>query len=129
MKAKVEKLSPAELKSYIERGIITVMQAKPIPTRIQDTPEFKKYERLADQAIHLSEACRKYDVRLSTMSRWVERGLIKKLPKQKNRIMLDEQYVAYAAEVLKSNPKSRGRWLFDTNGLPYIRTTTRADRQ
>lgn len=122
----LDKLTPFELKYYIERGILRVMETKPIPprpTRIEDTPEFKKHKKLIGTPIHLSEASRKYNIALSTISRWVHRGLVKKLPGIKNKVVMDEAYVAYAVDVLRSHKESKGRWLFDMNGTPYIKTS------
>jgi predicted site-specific integrase-resolvase len=125
MNTQIKDLSPNELKSYIRRGIIKVVNTQPIPTRIEDTPEFKKFKHLAGKPIHLSAACSKYDIALSTLSQWVHRGLIKRLGKEKNKVMLDEAYVAYAVEVKKTYPNSKGKWLFDTNGTPYIPATVK----
>jgi hypothetical protein len=128
-KTKLEQLTPFELKYYIERGNLKVMEIEPIPprpTRIEDTDEFKKHAELIGTPIHLAEASRKYKIALATLSRWVGRGLIKKFPNKvvyKNKIMLDEAYVAYAAEVFKSRKYTKGRWLFDTDGTPYIKTS------
>lgn len=115
----IAELPPAELKRYIERGIIKVMKSQPIPTRVEETPEFKKHKKLLGHPIHLSEACRKYELALSTLSRWVKLGIVKKIGAKKNKIILDEAYVAYAVEVLKERPDSKGRWLFDKTGMPY----------
>lgn len=125
-KTKLDELSPFELKYYAERGILKVMETRPIPQRpmrIEQTEEFKKHEKLIGTPIHLAEACRKYGVALSTMSQWVKRGLIKKLAPDKNKIMLNEAYVAYCVDVLRSHDKSKGKWIFDTNGTPYIKTS------
>jgi len=129
-KSKLDKLTPFELKYYIERGMLEVMVKKPIPPRamrIEDTQEFKKHSKLIGNPIHLSEACRKYDIALSTLSRWVNRGLVKKvqlpIEEVKNKVVLDEAYVAYAVDVLKAHKKSKGRWIFETNGTPYIKTS------
>lgn len=119
----INNLTPYKLKHYMEQGILRVMNTQPIPTRLEETKEFKKHAKLIGVPIHLREACRKYDIALSTLSRWVNRGLVKKLPAIKNKIMLDEAYVAYAVSVLKSSKDTRGRWLFDTNGTPYIKTS------
>jgi hypothetical protein len=124
--SEIDQLSPFELKYYIERGMLRVMKTKPIPprpARIEETPEFKKHSKLIGTPIHLAEACRKYNIALSTMSQWTKRGLIKKLAPDKNKIMLDEAYVAYAVEVLRSHKESKGRWLFEKNGTPYIKTS------
>jgi hypothetical protein len=119
----LDKLTPFELKHYSELGILRVMKTKTIPTRIEETTEFKKYKSLVGTPIHLREACRKYKIALSTMSRWVNRGLVKKLPEEGNKVMLDEAYVAYAVSVLRSHDKTQGQWLFETNGTPRINTT------
>ncbi len=82
-KKQLDKLTPFELKYYIERGMLRVMETKPLPprpTRIEDTQEFKKHKQLIGTPIHLSEASRKYNIALSTISRWVHRGLVKQLP-------------------------------------------------
>lgn len=121
--SEIKKLPYSKLKYYMEHGILEVMNAQPIPTRIEETPEFKKQAKLIGTPIHMREACRKYKIALSTMHRWVDRGLIKKLAPDKNKIMLDEAYVAYAVDILRSHPDSKGRWLFDMNGTPYIKIT------
>lgn len=124
-KKQLQSLTPAQLKSYIERGIIKVVNTQPFPTRVEETPEYKKHARLAGHPIHLSEASRKYDIALSTLSRYVRSGVITKIKTEKNRIILDEARVAYVWEVLKNNPDSQGKWLFDKQGLPYSPTTTK----
>lgn len=122
----IDNLSPAQLKNYVERGIIKVMTTQSLPTKIEETPEYRKHKRLAGQSIHLSEASRKYNIAQPTLSRWVKRGVIKKLGVEKNRIILDESFVAYAAEVMKEHPQHQGRWLFGENGMPYAPTKTKS---
>jgi hypothetical protein len=122
----IANLSPTTLKDLAERGIIQVMtNSQPFPTTIEETPEFKKNAKLKGTPIHQSAACRKYDVALSTMSQWVSKGIVPVLGKDKNKIMLDEAYVAYAATVLKSKTEAKGRWLFDENKMPYHPSTVR----
>ena len=113
-----------ELKSLIERGIIKVMNTQSIPTRIEDTPEYKRHKQLAGQPIHVSEAERKYRIAHQTISRYAKKGIIKKLKPVKNKTMLDESYVAYVAEVYRKTKEGQGRWMFDKDGLPYITSTT-----
>lgn len=119
----INKLTPFQLKNYVERGMLQIMITKPIPTRLEETSQFKKHVKLIGTPIHLAEACRKYNIALSTLSQWVKRGLIKKLDPDKNKIMLDEAYVAYAVEVLRSHKQSKGSRIFDKNGTPYIKTS------
>jgi hypothetical protein len=84
----------------------------------EDLPEYKKFSHLAGQAIWVSEAARKYDVPHPTISVWTRKGIIKSLGKEKNRTLLDEQDVAYCAEIY-SQRKGQGKWLFNPDGTPY----------
>lgn len=120
MNKKISDLSPAELKSYAERGIIQIVITNKLPTRIEDTPEYKKNAHLAGTQIHISEAARKYDIPQQTISRYVTKGIIKSIGRDGNKIMLDESYVAYAKEVIKRKKAGQGKWIFDKDGLPYI---------
>ena len=118
----ISNLSPTELKNYVARGIIRVVNIQSIPTRIEETPEYKKFKHLAGHAIHLSEAARKYGIAQQTLSRYAVKGIIKKLKPVKNRTMVDESYVAYVKEVFESRA-GQGKWMFDDQGLPYTPTT------
>jgi recombinational DNA repair protein RecR len=120
----ISDLSGAELKAYAERGIIRIVNDKPIPTRIEQTPEYQKHKHLAGHPIHVSEASRKYEIAHQTLSRYANKGIIKKLKRAGNKTMLDESYVAYVAEVFKSRD-GQGKWMFDKDGLPYVPTTNR----
>lgn len=122
-KKEIENLTPAQLKDFINRGILQVMQKQTIPQKIEDTPEYKKNAKLKGQPIHLSEASRKYDIPKSTISRYVKLGIIKTLGKDGNKIILDHSYVAYVNAVMQSRPGA-GKWLFDQDGLPYTPETS-----
>jgi hypothetical protein len=84
----------------------------------EDLPEYKKFAHLAGQAIWVSEASRKYDVAFQTIQRWSKKNLIKVLGKEKNRILLDEQDVAYCVEIYKTR-SGQGKWAFNPDGTPY----------
>ena len=88
----------------------------------EDLPEYKKFEHLAGQAIWISEAARKYDVSFQTIQRWSKKNLIKVVGKEKNRILLDEQDVAYCTEIYNQR-KGQGKWLFNPDGTPYTLKT------
>jgi hypothetical protein len=88
----------------------------------EELPEYKKFAHLAGQAIWVSEAARKYGVPQKTLSRWFERDLIKSIGKDKNRILLDEQDVAYCAEIYNER-RGQGKWIFNPDGTPYISKT------
>lgn len=119
MNKQIKKLSPTELKSLIDRGIIHVtMNGSKIPTRIEETPEYKKFKRLKGKPIHVAAAARKYDVPQPTISRWVKKGFIPVIGKDgPQKLLLDESYVAYCAHVYCLAPGS-GKWAFTKNGLP-----------
>ena len=70
--------------------------------------------------IHLSQAARKYGVPQSTLSRWVQRGYIRKVGQEKNRILLNEGDVAYCVNVYRSMRGKRGKRIFQKGGLPYV---------
>jgi hypothetical protein len=84
----------------------------------EDLPDYKKFAHLASQAIWIAEAGRKYDVPLQTIQRWSKKNLIKVLGKEKNRILLDEQDVAYCVEIYKTRA-GQGKWTFNPDGTPY----------
>jgi hypothetical protein len=91
----------------------------------EDLPEYKKFEHLAGQAIWVSKAARKYGIPQKTVSRWLERALIKSIGKDKNRILLDEQDVAYCADIYNKR-KGQGRWIFNPDGTPYTQKDQRS---
>jgi hypothetical protein len=84
---------------------------------LEDYPEFKKHSKLAGKEIHISEAARKYEVSESTLISYIKKGFIKKMGTEKNRILLDEQYVAYCVEILKEHG-GRGKNPFRSDGAP-----------
>lgn len=113
----IANLSGAQLKNYIERGIIKVMTTQSLPTRIEETPEYKKFKHLKDIEIHVADAGRKYSVPFQTISRWKQKGFIKVLRKEGQKIYLDESYVAYCCHVLRTYG-GQGKWAFNNDGTP-----------
>lgn len=117
---KIDKLSPSELKAYIARGIIQVVQNKPIPTKIEETEEYQKVAHLRGQRIGVTAASRKYKVSQPNLSRWKERGYIPVIAKEgKQKLLLDESYVAYCVAVYKKL-RGKGKTIFNNNGTPFI---------
>ena len=74
---------------------------------------------MSRQGIGISEAARKYDITFSALQKWVVRGYITRLGQDKNKILLNEQDVAYCAEIYRSH-RGRGNWLFNFDGTPYV---------
>jgi len=117
-----EQLTPHELNHFIKRGIIKVMIAEPLPMTIEEQPEFLLHKDKRGNTISLSAACRKYGLSLRTIQQWVAKGYIPVVGQDKNRVLIDEAYIAYCAEVRKSRP-GQGRWLFNPDGTPYTPKT------
>lgn len=116
----IRDIPAAELKSLIERGIIKVVKTSKIPTRVEETPEYKKTAHLAGKPIHISEAARKYKIPHPTISRYVTKGIIRTLGKDGNKVLLDESFVAYVKEVIKRKKAGQGKSFFNKDGTPYI---------
>ena len=91
----------------------------------EELPEYKKFDDLAGKEIWLSEVARKYDLALSMLHRWIQKGYIKVLGSDKNRILLDEQDVAYCVEIYREARQKGFRWIFYSDGTPYTPKTAR----
>ncbi len=83
-------------------------------------PEYRENEELRGTLISINEAGRKYRLNTSTLTRWMQRGLIRQLGKQGRKTLLDEADVAYCARVYHLN-SGQGKWVFDSAGRPYKR--------
>lgn len=81
-------------------------------------PEYQENEELRGTPISINEAGRKYKLNTSTITRWMQRGLIRQLGKDGRKTLLDEADVAYCARVYKTN-SGQGKWAFDQVGRPY----------
>jgi predicted site-specific integrase-resolvase len=83
-------------------------------------PEYRENEELRGVPISINEAGRKYKLNTSTLTRWMQRGWIRKLGKDGRKTLLDEADVAYFARVYQTN-SGQGKWVFDQEGRPYKR--------
>jgi hypothetical protein len=83
-------------------------------------PEYRENEELRGTPISINEAGRKYKLNTSTITRWMQRGLIRQLGKDGRKTLLDEADVAYCARVYQLN-RGQGKWVFDEEGRPYKR--------
>jgi predicted site-specific integrase-resolvase len=93
--------------------------SQPSGNQKEDLPEYKRYAYLRDGMISIAEAARKYDITFSALQRWVTRGYVIRKGQEKNKILLNEQDVAYCAEIYHSH-RGRGNWLFNADGTPYV---------
>jgi len=83
-------------------------------------PEYQVNAGLQGVPISINEAGRKYKLNTSTLTRWMQRGLIRQLGKDGRKTLLDEADVAYCAGVYRQN-SGQGKWAFDDAGRPYKR--------
>lgn len=81
-------------------------------------PEYQLNAGLQGVPISINEAGRKYKLNTSTLTRWMQRGLIRQLGKDGRKTLLDEADVAYCARVYRQN-SGQGKWAFDDSGRPY----------
>ena len=87
--------------------------------RKEDLPEYRRYKHLAGVEIGITEAAGKYEIPQQTISRWVQRGFISRLGQDGRKVLIDEQDVAYCANIYEGR-KGQGKWLFNPNGTPYL---------
>ena len=128
--ASVDDLRPLIEKGKIKAATINgeiFVNMLTLPKKIvkkQDVPEYKKFQKLHGVAIGISDAARKYGIPQGTISRWKIKGLVKQLGVEKNRVLVDEQDVAYCAYFYNKNEqgKRQGQWTFDLNGTPRSRS-------
>jgi predicted site-specific integrase-resolvase len=83
-------------------------------------PEYQVNAGLQGVPISINEAGRKYKLNTSTLTRWMQRGLIRQLGKEGRKTLLDEADVAYCAGGYRQN-SGQGKWAFDVAGRPYKR--------
>jgi predicted site-specific integrase-resolvase len=83
-------------------------------------PEYQENAALQGVPISINEAGRKYKLNTSTLTRWMQRGLIRQLGKAGRKTLLNEADVAYCAKVYRQN-SGQGKWAFDGAGRPYKR--------
>jgi len=66
-------------------------------------PEYRENEELRGLPISINEAGRKYKLNTSTLTRWMQRGLICQFGMDGRKTLLDEANVAYCARVFRQN--------------------------
>ncbi len=83
-------------------------------------PEYRENEELRGVPISINEAGRKYKLNTSTLTRWMQRGWIRKLGKDGRKTLLDEADVAYFARVYQTEQRPGQVGL--RSGRPAIQT-------
>jgi len=85
------------------------------------------FAELKGVEIWIAEAARKYNIAHPNLVRWVDRRFIRKLGKEKNRILLDEADVAYCVAIYRDR-KDAGHRLFNDDGTPYTPKRVEIDK-
>ncbi len=92
--------------------------------RKEDLPEWKQFAHLSGKPIGIGEAARKYKLLCPTVSMWVSRGLIKKIGQKGQKVLIDEQDIAYCEFIYRLYGGKHGKWLFSRGGIPYQKGKT-----
>ena len=88
------------------------------PLRKEDLPEYKKHKKLSGLGMGINEAANKYNIPFSTLRGWINKGYIDKVGRDGQKVLVDEQDVAYCAEIYEQRG-GPGKWLFNPDGTPY----------
>ncbi len=84
----------------------------------EQLPEYEQFDHLKKSSIGINEAAKKYNVAFSTLRQWSQHGYIKRVGKDKNKVLLDEQDVAYCVFIYKRN-RGQGKRVFNRDGSPF----------
>ena len=84
----------------------------------EDLKEYKQFVHLKGEQISISDAARKYDVPLTTLSGWAKKRNLITRTSDGYRVFLNEQDVAYCVSVYKKR-KGQGKRIFYRDGTPY----------
>ena len=128
--------SVKETRSMIKSGKIKggllpdgamVVSEETLPTRNlpkkEDLKEYKRYAHLGGIKIGINEAAKKYGLNFSTLRRWVVSGYVKKVGQIGQKILVNEQDVAYCVWIYHRSG-GQGKRLFNKDGTPYQSKTT-----
>jgi hypothetical protein len=114
---KIQLVKQPKIQSHKQPKIQPIKQISNL--RREDLPEYQQFSHLQGQPIWVAEAARKYNIVHQNVSRWIKAGVIKQVGVDRNRLLLDEQDVAYCAYVYHQRNAKRGSWLFRPDGTPY----------
>ncbi len=92
-------------------------------TRKTDLQEYRQYSHLSNERIGIGEAARKYEVATSTVHQWVQKGYIARVGQVGQKVLLNEQDVAYCVHIYREYGSHPRRRLFNDDGTPYIAKT------
>ena len=125
------RVSVKETRAMIESGKIQggvlpdgemVVSESTIPTQKlpqkEDLPEYRKHAKLKGVGISINDASREFNIPSGTITRWMQKGIIKKLGSDGYRTLIDKADAAYCSEIY-ARSGGQGRRLFNSDGTPF----------
>jgi hypothetical protein len=117
--ARITHMTPGELERLAQAGKIKaamlagciILSTHDLPIRKEDSEEYQAVAHLRGVSIGVRQAAEKYNVASATISRWVERGLIRRVSGEVvrgQRVLIDEADVAYCVALYNQDP-GRGK--------------------
>jgi hypothetical protein len=86
--------------------------------RKEDLPEYQKHAHWKGIGIGINEAAKEYRVPYVTVYQWMSSGIIRKIGRDGQKVLLDRADIAYCAEIYHQRGV-KGRKLFNPDGTPY----------
>ena len=120
------KISEPHLRALLQSGKIRggilsngeiVVNAQDAQARVpkEELPEYRKHTHLKGRPIWINEASRQYKISPPTLTRWTKAGIVRRLSTDGYRVYVNEQDVAYCADIYHQRGK-QGRKLFNPDG-------------
>ena len=99
-----------------------VVSEETIPTqnlpKKEDLPEYKKHNKLSGMGIGLNQAAKEYLIPKTTLYNWIQKGYVKSIGRDGQKVLLNRQDVAYCADIYRQSG-SQGRRVFNIDGTPF----------
>ena len=111
-------IKSAKIKGGLLPDGAMVVSEDTLPKRKEDLSEYKKYSHLKGVGIGINQAARNYVIPKTTLYQWYKKSYIKSVGRNGQKVLLNEQDVAYCAGVYHLF-SSQGRRLFNSDGTPY----------
>lgn len=86
---------------------------------IYQQPEYQPHAWMAGKGIGIREAAQKYGIAHQTICRWVAAGWLPVIAQDGRKKLVDQAIMAYAADIYKNCDGGQGRWVFNSEGVPY----------
>jgi hypothetical protein len=85
---------------------------------IREHPVYKKHAWMAGKGVGMRQASKIYGIPHQTISRWVKAGWLPVIGCAGQKRLIDNSFMAYAAEIYTTYNGGHGVHVFDKKGLP-----------